>query len=232
MTLRVFVEVSDKYLWTLRPFSYLFNLFWSTLQPVEVIGYKRPDFKLPPNFTFHSLASTEYPADRWSDGIIEFLRRQEDSHFVFLLCDYWLQRTVDCRGVAGCHEYAKGRPKVLRIDLSDDRLYAGGKFDVEGYGCYDIIETPHTTPYQMSLQAGLWNRKLLLDVLVPGKSAWEVETHISLPEPMRILGTRQCPIRYANAILKGEIDMIQIDRIPEPHRTQILEGIPQGWKGI
>lgn len=231
MALRVFVEVSDKYLWCLRPFSYLFNMYWSSLQPVVVMGYKRPDFKLPPNFVFHSIARTEYQSDRWSDGVIEFLRMQEDEHFVFLLCDYWLQRTVDVRGISACHEYIKMRPEVLRIDLTEDRLWAGSMFDVEGWGSYDIIETPHGTPYQMSLQPGLWNRKLMLDVLVPGKSAWEAEIHTQPPDTMRVLGTRQSPLRYANAVIKGKIDMSQINRIPEPHRAHILEVVPQGWFG-
>ena len=231
MALRVFVEVSDKYLWALRPFSYLFNLYWSSLQPVVVMGYKRPDFNLPPNFTFYSIARTEYQSERWSDGLIEFLRIQEDEHFVFLLCDYWLQRTVDVRGVSACHDYIKTRPNVIRMDLIDDRQYAGGVIDVESWGCYDIIETPYGTPYQMSLQPGLWNRKLMLDVLEPGKSAWEAEIHLHPPETMRVLGTRQSPLRYANAVIKGRVDMSQIKRIPEPHRTHILAVIPEGWIG-
>jgi hypothetical protein len=117
------------------------------------------------------------------------------------------------------------------MDLTEDRLFAGGMFDVEGWGCYDIIETPHGTPYQMSLQPGLWNRKLMLDVLVPGKSAWEAEIHTQPPDTMRVLGMRQAPLRYANAVIKGMVNMRQITRIPEPHRAHILRAVPHGWIG-
>jgi hypothetical protein len=228
--LRVFVEVSDKYLWTLQPFSYLFNLYWSELQPVIVAGYSRPDFKLPKNFTYHSIDKVNYPAEKWTDGMIKFLRSYDDEHFVFLLCDYWLCRTVDLRGVQACYQYVKDRPNVLRIDLTDDRQYAGGMFDVEAWGNYDIIETPHGTPYQMSTQAGIWNRRLLLSLLRPNVSPWNTEMYTSPPPDMRVLGTRQRPVRYANALLKGNLDVYEISKIVHPHRQYVSRFIPEEFK--
>lgn len=225
--IRVFVLTSDKYLWALRPFAYLFNIYWSELQPVVVGGFSRPDFKLPQNFKFHSIAPTNYPSDKWSDALIEFLRVYDDTHFVLLLEDYWLCRTVDVRGVAACHDYVINRPDVLRIDLTADRLYAGGMFDADYWGNYDIIETPTSTPYQMSTQAGIWNRARMLELLVRGKSAWEVEIQTQVPPNMRVLGTRQCPVRYANGILKGKLDLNQLGLITEEHRRRIFSVIPE-----
>lgn len=223
--LRVFVEVSDKYLWTLRPFAYLFNVYWSSLQPVVVAGYARPGFRLPDNFVFHQISERNYPAEKWSNGMIEFLSANSDEHFVLLLCDYWMSRTVDTSGVKSLHEYMKYKSNVLRMDLTADRLYAGGMFDLEGWGHYDIIETPHGTPYQMSTQAGIWNRKLMLDILVPDRTAWDVEIGTQPPGHMRVLGTRQLPVRYANAIKKGVIDPDQIQSIPQPHLDIVKEMI-------
>lgn len=223
--LRVFVEVSDRYLWTLRPFAYLFNVYWSSLQPVVVAGYSKPSFRLPGNFMFHQINSVNYPAEKWSNGMIEFLRDQPDECFVLLLCDYWLSRTVDVGGVQTLFDYTLSRPNVLRMDLTADRLYAGGMFDLESWGHYDIIETPYGTPYQMSTQAGIWNKKLMLDLLVPDKSAWDVELHTQPPGNMRVLGTRQCPVRYANGILKGKIDDTQVQTIPDPHKQVVREMI-------
>ncbi|KKL91618.1 hypothetical protein LCGC14_1892880 [marine sediment metagenome] len=223
MTLRVFVEVSDKYLWTLKPFSYLFNVYWSTLQPVVIGGYKKPDFSLPDNFEFYQIDEENYPAKKWSDGMLRFFRAYNDDHFVFMLSDYWLCRTVDIRGVAACHDYIVERPEVLRIDLTDDRLYAGGRKDIGAWGCYDMIETESDTPYQMSTQAAIWSRKLFLSLLIPGKSPWEVELHTRPPESMRVLGTRQMPVRYANALLKGSVDWHQLRRIPTEHLNHIKD---------
>jgi len=226
MTYRVFVEVSDNYLWTLRPFAHLFNVFWSDIQPVVVAGYTKPEFRLPSNFVFHQIAKTNYPAERWSDGMIKFLNSVNDNFFVFMLCDYWITRDVDKIGVDMGLRFMDQHNNVLRYDLTDDRQFAGGILNIGGWGHYDLVESPHGTPYQMSLQAAIWNRELLLQLLVPGKSAWETEIHLHPPEAMRVVGTRQCPLRYANAILKGEIDKDQLRRLPQSHFDIIRRMIP------
>lgn len=229
---RVVVLTSDHYLWALQPFAYLFNRYWSSLQPVTVGGFAKPDYPLPSNFEYISLDSYNYPPEKWSDALIKLLNLVSDAYIVFLLEDYWLCRTVDIRGMDACYDYIQDKPNVLRVDLTNDRLYAGGMRDVEGYGSYDIIETPWETPYQMSLQAGLWNRKLLLELLVPGKTAWETEIHTQPPESMRVLGLRQFPVRYANAILKGKLDREQLKMIPPEHRPALSEMIPAEWRVV
>lgn len=227
--LPVVVITSDKYLWAMQPFSYLFNTYWSSLQPVTVGCFSRPSFKLPPNFNIIQIDPVNYPANKWSDGLIKLLKTVHEDHFLFMLEDYWLCRTVDLGGITACHEYVKDKPEVLRIDVTADRLYAGGMFDVEGWGHYDIIETPSTTPYQMSTQAGIWNKHLFLELLVPGKSAWEVEIHTSVPDRMRVLGTRQYIMRYANALLKGELAPKQLALIPPEHQKAVYNMIPKEY---
>lgn len=226
----VVVLTSDYYLWALQPFSYLFNVYFSSLQPVVVGGFRKPEFQLPPNFIFMSLDKENYPPEKWSDGLIRLLNHVPDSHVLFMLEDYWLCRTVDMRGLDACFTYILNKPDVLRIDLTSDRLYAGGMFDVEAYGSYDIIETPFETPYQMSLQAAIWNRRLFLELLEPGKTAWETEIHTKPPNSMRVLGTRQLPMRYANAILKGKLDRDQLKYIPLEHRDVLTNMIPVEWR--
>lgn len=228
MNVPVYVEVSDKYHWALRPFSYLFNIFWSELQPVVVIGYNRPDFELPNNFRFVSISNENYPAERWSDGLIEFLLMERESHFVLMLVDYWLCRTVDVRGVSSLADLCRGNPAILRMDLTSDRLYAGSMRDVGYWGSYDLVEAKQDEQYQFSLQASIWNRELMMSLLERGKSPWEVEIQTQVPAGMRVLGTRQFPVRYANGILKGKLDRKQIDMIQEPHRTNVLNMIPPG----
>lgn len=226
MDARVCVEVSDKYLWALQPFCYLFNLYWSELQPVTIFGYAPPSYPLPPNFAFFSVDRLNYPAERWSNGLRFFLEHIEEEFLILLLADYWLCRTVDLRGVSACNDYIKEHRNVLRIDLTADRLYSGAMFDVESWGCYDIIETPNDTPYQFSTQAGIWNKFLLHDFVEPNKSPWEVELYSKIPDHVRVLGTRQYPIRYANGILKGKIDFEQLRLIPQDHLNKILQMIP------
>lgn len=210
--LRVFVITCDKYLWGLKGFIYQFQKYWSSLQPVVIAGYSKPEFGLPDNFTFHSINATEYPKERWSTGLIEFLQSVDDEHFVLLLEDYWLCRGVNHQAVNTLHELCKLQPKILRMDLTDDRQYSGDMRDFDHmpyYGYNDIVWTPPESPYQMSLQAAIWNRRLMLEVLKAEESAWQVEiagtaTNLRGREDLWVLGTRQRPVRYANVFRGGD----------------------------
>lgn len=231
MTYPVIVSTCDKYLWALKPFSYLFNTYWSAEQPVIVVGYNPPESQgihLPGNFSFYSISRTNYPAKRWSTGMIKFFESSlAPDLFVWLLEDYWLCRTVDVSGVETLFDYLSDKPGVLRLDLTTDRLYNGDMFDVESWGHYDVIETPHKSPYQMSLQAGIWRKNHLRTLLVRNKTPWQVEIHTQPPPNMRVLGTRQYPVRYLNAFKENNPNsVLNLDQLTEDHRTNILKMIP------
>ncbi len=229
--LRVLVLTCNSYLWAVRPFSLLFNTFWSSLQPVIVGGFALPTFPLPDNFEFFQIDKRDYPKNRWSDALIRMLEVIKDEYFVLLLEDYWLCRGVDHGGVLTLYEYMRAHPEIVRLDLTADRLYGHMMHDVEPYGHYDIIECAEDAPYQMSLQAAIWKRELLLQLLERGKSAWEVEIHTNMiGRNMRVVGSRQWPVRYANAVYQGRLDLEQIGRIPEPQKSEVLKMIPEGME--
>lgn len=221
--MKVVVAVNDKYLWCLPPFAYLFNKYWGEDQDVVVAGYNYPGFSLPHNFTYFSISNHNYPKERWVEGMMEFLKvfRNDNSHFVLMLEDYWLTRTVDRDGILTLQEYAREYPDILRVDLTSDRLYAGGSKDMDYCGHFDIVYAKGSQ-YEMSLQAGIWNTEAFIDILgqlPPDKhSAWSVElegTTIVNNSSYRVVGTRQIPVRYLNAYnsstgfnqeLKGMVD--------------------------
>jgi len=232
----VFVPTCDKYLWALRPFAYLFNTFWSSMQPVVVAGFSPPQFSLPSNIEFISVDPHSYPAAKWTDGLIKFLSRWNQDIFVFMLEDYWISRGVNHQAINSLADYMQMHPDVLRIDLTADRLHSGAAVDVDTWGYLDIIETLPGTPYQMSTQACLVNRKLFLQCLEPGTAPWEFEMHTQIPDGMRILGTRNYPVRYVNAIgmnldgkyryrtehIREGLGGKTIERIPDDHVGEML----------
>lgn len=226
MALKVIVLTCNKYQWLLQPFMYLFNRYWSELQPVIIGGFSYPEFYTPPNFTYQLIDRYDYPPNKWSDGLIKLLMQIPDRHVVLMLEDYWLSRTVDHEAIIGCYHYIKDRPEVLRIDLTADRLYAGGMFDVESFGRLDIIETPHDSPYQFSTQAGIWNKERLFEILQLGKTGWEAEIQTTVPPEMRVLGTRQYPIRYVNAMDKGKLQRDKIATLAPEHLDYMNQ---KGW---
>lgn len=222
--IRVFVYTSDPYIWCLKPFAYLFNIYWSELQEVIVGGFTPPQFPLPKNFTFHQIDKKPYPKQKWSNGLIRFLQDYQDDVLVLLLEDYLLRRTVDHGGIDSLASYMcmNENSDVVRLDLTADRLYGKGAHDVEPWGHYDIIACDKDAMYEMSLQAAIWNRRNFLRLLKPDMNPWEVEIQTDMTQqPYRILGTRQWPVRYANLMLKGEVVDYELEHIPQPHRDNI-----------
>ena len=64
----IYISTSDKYVFLLKPFAYLFNKFWSKDQKVVILGYTKPDFKLPKNFEFVSMGISR------KEGRMDFIR--------------------------------------------------------------------------------------------------------------------------------------------------------------
>ena len=227
MNVPVYVTTCDRYVnRALRPFAWLFNRYWSSSQPVTVIGFQPPPYELPGNFSFFS-AGADNGQKSWSTALIKAIQALRHELFILFLDDYFLNQAVHVGGVASLVEYVRLHPDVLRLDLTTDRLYAGGMYGIEDWGRYSIIETPAGTPYQMSLQAGIWRAPLMLHVLEPEKSPWEVELQTSPPADMRVLGTREEPVRYANVFKGG--DPNNLLNLGELKAVDVEELDKRGW---
>lgn len=235
MNTPVVVSTSDKYSWALAPFAHLFQKYVGPDCQVNVAGYTPVDFPLPRNFSFYSIATPQYPKERWVDGFLKFLYQYDEPFFVLMLEDYWLCRTVDTKGIDILHRLISNTPDLIRIDLTADRLYAGGMYDIGYYERFDLVESPKSQ-YQMSLQAGIWNRKLLIELLeqLPGelRSAWYVElegTTILNKTDLRVFGTRQLLMRYVNGMNNAKSSEINFAGFTDFDR-EAIQGIIQEVK--
>ena len=232
MNIKVYTITSAKYHWILPAHAYLFNIYWSELQENIIVTDVIPDMDLPDNFTFATMNDNHpLPKEKWSNGIIRMLHNIKDTHFVLMLEDYLLVRTVDNEAIESLADYMEIHKDIIRCDLTDDRLFAGDMFDADYWGRLDIIETPGDSPYQMSLQAALWNRKHLLDLMRPDLSPWQVELYLS-PElhhrnDLRTIGTRQRPLRYINCFKGGDSEKtLNLEGIPNEH-LEVMRS--RGW---
>lgn len=223
---------SEKYHWALRPFCYLFNLFVSADQRVVVATDTIPTFDLPANFEVHSISNGfPLPKEQWSDGLIEAISHISTPYVLLLLEDYWLTRYVDIGAIPTLTQFCEIHPEIIRMDLTTDRQFNGHAKDAGPWGHYDLVETGPDAEYQMSLQAGIWNRDHLLSILRPGLSPWEVELHLSPAlcerKDLRVFGTKQCPVRYINVSMNGKENQHQnLDKLPLEQLTYIRE---KGW---
>lgn len=233
---RVFVLTSDKYILAIRPFAYLFNKYFGSDVEVVVGGFTPPTFDLPHNFSFHSIGAwKDYPVDRWSDGLIKFLNDMPDDVFMFFLEDMWIVRPVYREVVSMACDYMDQFKYVARLDLTTDRLHAGG---VSMYGKLGHVKLVHSDPnsqYHLSTMPALWRKEHLLRVLIPNETPWQVEISGTprlgnLRHEVIVLGTDANPVNVTLAFRAQQpgkllLDQVAPSDVEEMRKLGLLEGL-------
>lgn len=215
---RVVVTTSDKYLPALLPLGWLMEKYWKPLPQVVVGGFTPPDFDLPENFEFVSIGKQEdYPWDKWSDAIIHLLHHHvPDEVLVLILEDMWPMRSVNTPALEILYHYMMQFEYVARIDITTDRLYAHGMVDYDSVSWIDLIKSMPGSPYHLSLSPGMWRRQHLLDALIPGENAHQVElvgtTRLSHNQDVIVLGSRQYPLKSCLALRGGNSAKLEDDQ--------------------
>ncbi len=233
----VTVYTNDKNLWLLNGFQYLFKKYWSSSQLVRIVGYASPKKgTLSENFSFVSINPQNYPVNKWSTGLIQSLDRfleDGEEFIIFMLEDYWLTESVDHETLQYLMEYIHDQPRnILRIDLTTDRCQYRRFLTHHGEvtnGC-QLLRTTASSPYQMSFQAGIWNIKLLREILHPDEDPWmsEIEgsKRLAMAEDKYIvLGTRNHPVKYQPVYRSGR-DAINISKLHKEDQDIISK---RGW---
>lgn len=215
--MRILIYTSDKTSWALRGCFAQLDRYWPNHPPVLVGGFTPPDFALPPYAQFQSLgAFADYPADKWSNGLLKLLETLEDDSFIWTMDDFWIVQEVPDALVRYLGDYLQQYPHIARIDLTADRANSGYAQDarMEKYRYrgewreFTLISTPPVTPYQLSFQAGLWRRKALIQYLKPGETAGESEVRGSNRMTLanaNVIGTLNQPVKYKIVVQHGKV---------------------------
>jgi len=229
--MRVLITISDKYMHLLRGFVHLFNKYWGTNTKALICHYSDLPFTPTPNFETFKIGDQElYPFKKWSDGLIKVLESIDDEVFVLMLEDYWINRMVNAEMIMDLYAYMKSRDDLLKIDLMNDRLYAGGMRDYASLGYIDLIISDPNSAYHMSLMTGLWRRDNMLKVLIPNESAHEIETIGTTRvreqhSDLIVLGTRQAPLRHAVDIVRSlKVDEVNLKSLHK-HDADEIKGL-------
>jgi hypothetical protein len=220
----VYCMTCESYYPTLPGFAYQFNRHWGADQQVTVVGFAPltyenlypvrkegvdlPETILPPNFSFLSLGNQEdYPVGKWSDMLIRMLEIIADDYPIIMLEDYWLLKPVKRDVVDVLYQFMTTTKTIIKMDLCAERMYSAGVMEYgeivtgeDGTGI-EIVKSDYKSPYHMSLMVGIYNRNLMLHVLQPGWSPWEVEligtpTLAAYEDQIMVLGTKQYPVRH------------------------------------
>lgn len=217
MPLRIVIPTSDKTIWCLPGCLAQLDRYWPQHPPVHIGGYSYPTFKLPTYATFESIGDFgDYPAEKWSDGLIRLMEGYQLDTFLFHMDDFWLTRPVPDALVRFLADYLEEHPELARIDLTSDRAnnaYALTPF-IEKYRHHgewhdvNMVACEQIAPYMLSFQAGIWRRKALLAYLIPGETAGETEVRGSNRMTLagaNVLGTLEAPFKYKIVVQHGKV---------------------------
>jgi len=226
---KILVVTSDKYINAIRPLGYLLNRYWPEYPEVVVGGFTPPNFTLPPKFRFHSIGKmSDYPIDRWSDGLIKFINDVGDDVFMLMLEDMWPIRPVYDKAVDMAHDYMVQFEYVARLDLTGDRLNSGGAALYGKLGHIDLIWSDPDSQYHLSMMPAFWRKSHLLRVLVPGETPWDVELRgtprlSALRHECIVLGTNAWPYKNTLAFRGGETSHLLLNEIDGDDVTAMRE---------
>ena len=185
--MNIYISTSDNYLHILKPFSYLFNKFWSDTQKVFILGYKSPQFDLPDNFNFISMGEQK-GIEYWDNDLHKFFSSVDDEYFIYSMEDHFILDYVDIK----LFEYLKKylNDDVGRISLAT-QLANKQHTIIETVGDINIVESHPSIQYRLCTQWSIWNKDFMLQYLKPNMSAWDFELQ-GFKEPLndgyRVIG--------------------------------------------
>jgi len=210
--MRIILATCDKYDHLLLGFATQFNKYWGADQRVTILGFRQPPKPLPDNFEFVSMEPVE--TRQWTTNLRIYFEAQTDTHFVFLLDDYWLIKPV-CRADVALVE----RQVILgadKGDLSKNTQY----FAHQRRGEWLIANWD--AQYRTSTQPAIWRREHLLSLLQLDVDPWQFELqHTSAVSEGLIMGTDRQIYDYANVYFKGKPHH-QVDLISAEDKAELL----------
>ena len=200
--MKTYCLTSDKYNWCVGPFLHQWKKYAHNWD-ITVAGFTKPDI----DCDFVSIGKFEdYPVSKWSDALIKLLKMTKDKYVCLFLEDYWMVRPVPALKSPAI--FLDDSELIIRFDLTSDTMCSGYIKRIESNERYDLFERTNKD-YSLSLQAGVWNKDFLLDVLIPGETPWQVELNGSTrlsEKGYRVIGTAQWPVMYTIAVNKGMLD--------------------------
>ena len=209
--MKTVVFTSDNHNWLLRGFLHQYKKYVDEINApelkIEVAGFTKPDF-LPDDVSFFSIGKMQdYPVNKWSDGIIAYLKQLNDPLVLILLEDYWLIRKANIEAIYDAARVMQIDQNVFRFDLSTDRLFSK---DTQYYASYNNIDIcAGKGAYALSFQAGIFRTDLLLEFLEPGETPWQSELEGTWrvdKSRYTVFGSYQWPLNYAIVVNKGKFD--------------------------
>lgn len=141
----------------------------------------------------------------WASNMRHALDCLNADYLIYLQEDYFLTETVNTDRILSLLNFAIDEKAACL------RLYPSPEPDRPYQGNSDVGEITVAAPYRVSLQAAIWNKHILTELVVEGESGWDME----------IKGTIRSR-RIAASFLS--VRDLRAPAIPYLHRTGVMKG--------
>jgi hypothetical protein len=221
----VVVSSCDKYRDVWHQFFTLFFRYWHDCPfPVYLVS----NFEAYPN---SRVSTIKVGRDRnWSSVLASGLRKISKPRVLLMLEDFLLDRAVDTKRICGLADYMQLRRAASL------RLCPTPGPNIFSQDNPEVGEISKGADYRLSLQAAIWDRRVLLSLMRWGETPWELELlgsrrTDSLDAPF--LSSRRDlpngpPIHYCMAVAEGRwlpqaVNLCEKEGIPIDTRVRPLE---------
>ena len=182
--MKIYICTSDSSNYILPVFCYLFNKYWDNKQEVVFLGFSKPSFDLPSNFSFVSMAPKQVGGvNEWTTYLNLFFSSIPDEHFIFACDDHLVCRSVDLDLFEKIKKLCQSDNKIGRFDLSATIQLAKERLGQTSFhtklGSTNVIKlnqrSTHSFIYKISGQWSVWNKNYFLRYCKPHWSPWQWE---------------------------------------------------------
>lgn len=172
---RHIIPLCDETLSTIRVTSYLFEKYWPGHE-IDFLGFSEPDFELPKNHKFVSLAPVqEGGSKKWTRYIQKYVEKIEEDLVMFSLDDFFLGWQPDIQMLDDIINQMLHNELIGRYCLSYDAYINCSHTKIEEKSDYSIISIDKHALYRISTQPAIWRKNYLLKFLDHDWSPWNFE---------------------------------------------------------
>ncbi len=205
---KIFVSTSNNYHRCLLPFAYLFNKFWSNKQEVIILGYDKPSFKLPPNFSFKSLGTQRGPK-YYTEDLRNFFNSIDDKYFIYTMEDQFILDYVNLDILNVLLSLVKQEKLIGRANLTNSifQTHMGKKHQTfKSVDDFEIIEYTQDSSFRITCEWAIWDKDYMLKYLQDNLTPWEFEKQKG-KDGYNLIGCKnKVAIRHAEAIRRGKVN--------------------------
>lgn len=209
------VTTSDSYSHIVPIWIHLYKKYWNDPnQRVEIVGYKKPDFEMPDNFSFYSMGEQAGDARNFGTDLRKYFERL-DSLVIWNMEDSFIKGIVDPLGIKHAVSVMKEDHLIGRLALGGNNLNQYSEYyDKEKHGD-EIVQTPQLSEYRLSTQIAIWNKDFLLRYLKPNMSPWEFECQDKVADEFKNLSFSYPIVAHNEGCRKNDLYKYNFEGVNE-----------------